>query len=121
MNDRLVADTSLLVNFFNGDSKAIKYLEAKSIWISGVVEIELLSYSKLSPLSRKLIKEFLDQTFIVDLLPKIKEIAIDLRIRYKLKLSDSVIAATAIYLETPLFTYDTDFKKLQKEVAIILI
>ncbi len=121
MTDKLVADTSFLVNFFNGRAEAMEYLEGKSVWLSGVVEIELLSSSTLTSQNRKLIKAFISQTFVVDLLPAIKEIAIDLRVRHKLKLSDAVVAATSIYLYTPLYTYDKDFKRLQNEADIVLI
>jgi PIN domain. len=39
----------------------------------------------------------------------------------QMKLSDAVIAATSIYLNTPLYAYDKDFKKLQNEADIVLI
>jgi predicted nucleic acid-binding protein len=78
MIDRLVADTSLLVNFFNGHQVSKQYLQHSEIWISGVTEIELLSFPKLSANDKRLIKEFLKSVYVVDLEQSVKEIAIDL-------------------------------------------
>jgi hypothetical protein len=43
----------------------------------------------------------------------IKTEAIKIRKRHKLKLQDSIIASTAIYLNIPLLTADSDFSKLK--------
>ncbi|MBX2982427.1 MAG: PIN domain-containing protein [Flavobacteriales bacterium] len=42
----------------------------------------------------------------MDASERVKMIAIDLRIKYKLKLADALIAATAISLNIPLVTQD---------------
>lgn len=55
MTERFVADTSLLINFFNGHPVAITCMEDRDIWISGVTEIEVLSSAKLSLKEKKLI------------------------------------------------------------------
>lgn len=54
MSNALVADTSLIVNFFNGHTTAREVLLDKSIWISGITEIEALASSKLT-LKRELL------------------------------------------------------------------
>lgn len=100
----IVADTSLLINFLNGNSVGRNFLEDREIWISGISEIEILAYNKLSTAERKLVKDFLKQTTIVDLATPIKEIAVELRLSKTLKLPDAIIAATSIYLDFPLFT-----------------
>lgn len=121
MTERFVADTSLLINFFNGHPAAITCMEDRDIWISGVTEIEVLSSAKLSLKEQKLIREFLTQTFVVDLVKPVKEIAITLRSRYKLKLSDAVIASTAMYLNIPLYTYDGDFNRIAEIANLVII
>jgi predicted nucleic acid-binding protein len=121
MIDRLVADTSLLVNFFNGHQVSKQYLQNSEIWISGITEIEILSFPKLSAHDKRLIKDFLKSIYIVDLEQPVKEITIDLRSTYRFKLSDAVIAATAIYLNMPLFTFDSDFKRIDKIADIVLM
>jgi hypothetical protein len=52
----IVADTSLLINFLNGNSVARNFLEDREIWISGISEIEVLAYNKLSTAERRLSK-----------------------------------------------------------------
>ena len=42
--NNIVADTSLLVNFFNGIEPARKILKGRQIWVSAITEIELLSF-----------------------------------------------------------------------------
>jgi predicted nucleic acid-binding protein len=51
---------------------------------------------------------------------QIKKIAIDLKQKYKLKLPDAIIAATAIHLELPFISSDADFKPI-KELDLILL
>lgn len=48
MSGSIVADTSLLVNFFNGVEISKRVMEEQDIYISCITEIELLSYSHLS-------------------------------------------------------------------------
>lgn len=48
MNDSLLADTSVIVNLFNGHSAAREVLLNKTIWISGITEIETLASPKLT-------------------------------------------------------------------------
>jgi len=63
----IVADTSLLVNFFNGVDISKKVMQGQHIRISCITEIELLSYSGLSENEDKLIRSFLNECSIIDL------------------------------------------------------
>ncbi len=51
---------------------------------------------------------------------EIKKITINLKQKYKVKLADAIIAATAIHLELPFITSDTDFKAI-KELDLIFL
>ena len=115
----IVADTSLLVNFFNGHSKTRQFLSNRNIWLSGITEIELLSYPTLTNTEKNLIKSFLKECVVIDLEPEIKEITIKLRGLTKIKLPDAIIAATSIYLDFPLFTMDKGFSKLPNLKSVI--
>jgi predicted nucleic acid-binding protein len=116
----IVADTSLLVNFFNGVEPSRKVLKNHHIWISVITEMELLSYPLLSKKEEELIRSFLDECISTELKMPIREIAIAIRKKQKLKLPDAVIAATAIHLGFPLVTMDTDFNKVKELNAIVL-
>jgi predicted nucleic acid-binding protein len=110
--DNIVADTSILVNFFNGIEVAERFLEERTIFVSVITEIELLCYPKLSNGERKLIKEFLSECIIIDLEPEIKDLIIEIRTKHKIKLPDAAIAATAMKYDLPLFTMDKGFNKI---------
>jgi predicted nucleic acid-binding protein len=49
-----------------------------------------------------------------------KNIVIELRKNYTLKLPDAIVAATASYLDIPLITSDRDFRKI-KEINIVFL
>ena len=56
---------------------------------------------------------------MINLNEEIKSLTIELKRKYKLKLPDSIIAATAYYLNLPLITADKQFKQVD-ELEIIL-
>lgn len=107
----LLVDTNILINFLNGDSSLEDLFEADRIFVSFITEIEFLSFNHPS---EEVIKELFKELVVIDLNKQIKEIAIDLRKKYKLKLPDALIAATSIFFDTPLLTYDTDFLKIKE-------
>jgi predicted nucleic acid-binding protein len=118
--NNIVADTSLLINFFNGNEPAKKILQEQQIWISAITEIELLSHPKLKSEEVKLINSFLNECLILDLTKPVKQIAIKLRRKKMLKLPDAIIAATSIHLDFPLVTMDSDFNKIKNLNAVVL-
>ncbi len=115
----IVADTSLLVNFFNGHNKTRQFLSNRNIWLSGITEIELLCFPSLTNSEKNLIKSFLRECVVIDLEREIKDIAIKLRGETKIKLPDAIIAATSIYLDFPLFTMDKGFSKIPNLQSVI--
>jgi predicted nucleic acid-binding protein len=58
------------------------------------------------------VKEFLKECIIVDITEEIKKHTIAIRQKHKVKLPDSIIAATAMFLEIPLFTADKGLSKI---------
>ena len=85
MNEPLLADTSLIINFFNGHLAARDVLQSKTIWISGITEIETLSSPRLLQKERIVIREFFSSIFIVDLMKQVKDIAIEIKVGHNLK------------------------------------
>lgn len=51
---------------------------------------------------------------IIDINKEIKSITVQFRKDYRLKLPDSIIAATAFYLNIPLVTVNDDFNKISE-------
>lgn len=118
--DNVVADTSLLINFFNGITAARRFIENKTLFVSVITEMETLSFPSLTPSGRKLIKSFLSECFVIDLHPEIKELTIDIRTKYKTRLPDAIIAATAIRYDLPLLTMDKSFRKIAALNSVII-
>ncbi len=88
--------------------------------ISFVTELELLSYPHLTTTEEKVIRNFLNDITIVDINPEIKLHTISLRTKYKLKLPDAIIAATAMYKDAALITFDIQLKKV-KEINMLIM
>jgi predicted nucleic acid-binding protein len=118
--DSILADTSIIINLFNGVKEIEELISGRSLFISVISEIEVLSFPNITPSEKTLIKDFLSGCYIIDMEPAIKDITIEIRSKYKVKLPDAIIAATAIYFDLPLFTMDKGFKKIADLQAVIL-
>lgn len=66
------------------------------------------------------VQRFLERCDLEEIHRSIQDRAVDLRLRYRLKLPDAVIATTAIHLGIPLITADRTFAKLKPEFEIVL-
>ena len=60
-----------------------------------------------------MIGELLSNCTIIGLNEEVKRKTIEIRINNKVKIPDSIIAATAIYLKIPLVSADKQFKQLE--------
>lgn len=110
--NKLFLDTNIILYFLGNDPDVVKALEESEVVVSFISELELLSYPKISETEEAQIRGFLDSTQLVDINQEIKEISIDLKRKYKLKLPDAIIAASSYYFNLPLFTADSDFSKV---------
>ena len=117
--DNFLLDTNTVLNLLNGDSTLADLLEGKTLYLSFISEIELLGYNKITSKETQLIKSFINECLIIDINNEIKKETIVLRSKYGIKLGDSIIASTSIYLGFPLVTSDKGFSKI-KELDLIL-
>ena len=101
-----------------GDVTLTEVLDGKQFYISFITELELLSYSGLASSDLNVVHELLRECVVIDINAEIKQLAIKFRRQYKVKLPDTIIAATSLYLNVPLITADSDFKKL-KELELV--
>ncbi len=115
----LLVDTNVLINLSEGKTELDVYLQDNLIYVSVISEMELLGHTGISPKEIKFFESLLLQCTIIELLRPIKEHAIKLRQKIKMKLPDAIIAATSIYLNVPLLTYDKDFSKIKNLDLII--
>jgi len=108
----VLLDTNIVLYFLNGEETLIPLLEEKNIFLSFISQLELLGSKNINPGDVIKIKSFIEECTVIDITPEIKETAILIRRNYSLKLPDSIIMATSLWLNIPLITADKDFKKV---------
>ncbi len=107
----------MIIYYLKGEERSVKTLEKifsenVSIYVSTIKELELLSFPNLTQKEESQINKFLSVVSVIPLDSRIAKIAGKLRSQYKIKLADSVIAATALYTNSILITKNIkDFKK----------
>ncbi len=121
---KAVIDSNILIYHLNaalsdaGEELLLRLAESDAV-TSIITRIELLSWPGHSSDNRiqteMLLSRFAEQQLNEDIVKH----TIDIRCRHRLKLPDSIIAATAIYLNLPLVTRNVnDFKEI-KELKLI--
>jgi len=116
--NHLAADTNIILYLFNGDDRISEILSGKQLYISFIKELEILSFKQISKSGLQKAEQFISQCKVVDINEEIKKKSIEIRKTFSLKLTDAIVAATAIYLQFPLITADSDFKRI-KELELI--
>lgn len=112
--NKLLLDTNIVLYLLNGDTTLAELLNNKQLYISIISELELLAFKDLTKKEEKIIIDFISQCKVVNINQAIKQETIRIRKVYKAKLPDSIIMATALYLDLPLITADSDFKRVEE-------
>lgn len=120
--DRFLLDTNAIVALLDGNT-IINNLIIGSDWVgvSIVSVIEYISFSDLSVDDMDLLNNFLKRIEIVELTIDDFGLLLDIslvRMSYKLKLPDAIIAATSMANKASLITADKGFDKV-KELKVI--
>ena len=108
----ILLDTNIVLYLLNGEETIIPLLDEKNLFLSFITQLELLGNQHLKPGDILKIKQFISECTVIDITPAIKELVIDIRQKYNIKLPDSIILATSLWLNMPLITADQDFKKI---------
>lgn len=116
----IILDTNCLYNFLNGEELEVDLVGDKKIVISEITEMEVQCNPKLNSEERKLLKEFLAGITIVRLSEKIREFAIKIRLTTRMKLMDSIIAATSQFTNIAVVTCDGNFDSVKTTTIILL-
>lgn len=112
-------DTNILIYLLDGDKALASLLQGANFYISFITELELLSYPDLKPEEKREIQQLLNECTIIEINSAIKNIVIEIRSQYRVKLPDAIVAATAEYLDLPLFTADNGMDKIS-ELNVLL-
>lgn len=83
--------------------------------------MELLSFPDITKGELAKIEVFLEAWPVVEINSLIEDRAIAIRRKHRLKLPDSIIAATAMHLEIPLITADKAMERLVPELEVLRI
>ena len=108
----ILLDTNIVLYLLNGEETLIPLLDEKNLFLSFITQLELLGNRHLKPKDILKIKQFISECTVIDITPAIKELVINIRQKYNLKLPDCIIIATSLWLNMPLITADQDFKKV---------
>ncbi len=113
---RAVLDTNAVVSLLAGNGDLSKKLErAEYVGISIVTYLEFLAFDGLSDNDRDCFETFCKRVHIEPLTiddSSLLRQALDLRSRYRLKLPDAIIGATALSRNAQLITNDSHFSDI---------
>lgn len=121
MNGNLVLDTNIIIYL----SKKLVlpeqiFDEGSKNAISVISKMELLGYPFTNDLEEQYLLEILNALIVVPLTDEIVNLTIDIRKKYKIKLPDAIIYATAKALNAKLITNNiTDFNKANDKVELV--
>ena len=117
---RILCDTNTLIHLLGNNKDVVNFLIGKQVSISVITELELYGRQNMTSFEISVIDMLVENCFVIDLLPSIKQLVKEIKQKYKIKLPDAIIAATAIYLDVPLVTFDTDFENIENLKLILL-
>lgn len=97
----ILVDTNVLIYLFSGNEQILDFLEDKSLSASIITEIEVLSFPDLKSKEENSIKDFFKKIEVIHVNNEVKELAIQIKRSYKIKLPDAIIAASSFYKISP--------------------
>lgn len=113
---RYLLDTNAVVALLKGSATLVTLLQnADWVGISIISQIEFLAFSGLSKDDRQLFEEFLKRVEVIDLLASnslLIEQIIQIRLQYRVRLPDAIIASTALQSGASLVTADRELTKV---------
>lgn len=109
--DKIFIDTNICIYLLSGDKVLAELLQDQEIFISAVTEMELYAFHS-SERATPVLNEFMTWVRIIEIDQHVKSLTIDVRKRTKLKLPDSIIAASALLLNLTFISADKSFKKV---------
>lgn len=112
---KYLLDTNIVIDYLNGLTEFADLSERLSgaeIFASVVTRMELLSYHLLTTEDEPCVQAFLADLAIIPIGPEIERATIAIRRVARLKLPDSIIAATALVADATLVTRDRRLAEL---------
>lgn len=114
--ERYLLDTNAIIALLQGNLRLVQRLKtAEWVGISIISQLEFLAFTELSESEYQAFNQFLQRVEVVGISseqPRLIEQIIAVRQRYRLKLPDAVIVATAMQSEATLITADQQLQNL---------
>ena len=115
----MTIDSNIIIAYLSNDEQVVQTImrwreEGIALFLSSVVETEVLSYSNWKVEEQRAVEQFLKENFtLIPFDRTLARIAAEIRRGSKIKFPDAAIAATALLTHTPLVTRNTrDFKQV---------
>jgi predicted nucleic acid-binding protein len=105
-------DTNILIYILQGNPRVKYFAYSEILAISCITEMEILGKYQVSEDEKEIIAKMLNNCYIIDINNSIKQLAIKIKQNAKVKLTDAIIAATAMQYGLPLVTADKGFSKI---------
>jgi len=109
---KLFVDTNICIYLLNDDHVVADLLNGNQIYISFITEIELYAYHSNNASAKPILDDFIASVNVVNMNNVIKQKTIAVRRDYKLKLPDSIIAASALIENISYITSDKGFRRI---------
>lgn len=117
MGKEYLIDTNSVIDYLDNKlpTKANEIFEGTTSKISVITRIELLSWSGATKAQTNILLNFIDESELYHLEESVILKTIEIRKKYKVKLPDAIIAATAIVNNFSIITRNTnDFDKIEQ-------
>lgn len=105
-------DSNTVMYLIKGDEKVLQLIDNKIVAINFIIEIELLGWRLMSPELQDIIQNLIKDVYYFDYSHRVKQRTISLRQKYKFKLADAFIAATALEFDLTLVSAGRIFSKI---------
>ena len=113
---RYFLDTNAIVALLQESAPLVELLQSADwVGISVISQIEFLAFSGLSEEDRELFDRFIKRVEVIDLLSEdnlLIDRIIQIRLQYRVKLPDAIVAAMAFQSDANLVTADRGFDKI---------
>lgn len=116
---KYLADTNAFIFLLNRHPALKSVLDSEWSY-SFITEIELKGKKDITQGELKKVTELLSSCTKIPFTEEINQLTISLKQQYRIKTPDAIIAATSLYRNTPLLTFDKGFT-LIKSLDIILL
>lgn len=115
MEQKYLIDTNAVIDYLVNKlpENSAELIDGIDLQVSVIVRMELLSWHEATSMQIQVLQEFIDNAIVFGLEEAITLKAIDIRKKYRLKLPDAIVAATAMVNQQVLITRNiSDFENI---------